>query len=223
VDAEEETSESVTYFSPAGIGEKLFGSSFSPQYPLTFANTQLKIKARQHSDLELLATLTLPHTNPKDPKRYSSAISNPPGIATGYPAITLHRYGEGKVIYAAGDLEGVDNDAHREVFGRMIQHLESRPMHFASDAPKAVEITLFRDDQNGRFLIHLLNFQHELPNIPVECIRIRLKLNGRVPVTLFTALDETPIAFETKEDYIEFQAPKLDTYQLLLLQFEYVE
>ncbi len=215
-----ETAESVTYFAPTEQGASVFGPIFSSKYPLTLPYTQNLVKIRGGSEVEVLATLTLPFTVPGNPKYFASAISNPPGVPTDNPAITLNRFGQGKAVYATGDFEGVDTDVHREVFACLIRSLQTKPFHFDSDAPKPVEVTMFRDDSNTRYLIHLMNFQEEMPNVPVEGTRIRVRLDGRIPSSLTVEPKGNPIKYTINGDMVEFTAPKLDTYMMLQLRYQ---
>jgi hypothetical protein len=46
-------------------------------------------------------------------------------------------------------------------------------------APRPVEITLYEDPAIKRLLVCVLNFQKELPNLPVFGIKIRVDLQGK--------------------------------------------
>ena len=48
-----------------------------------------------------------------------------------------------------------------------------------ADAHPAVEVTMFHQPERGRDVLCLLNFQKELPNIPIEGIQLRLRLPGQ--------------------------------------------
>ena len=51
-------------------------------------------------------------------------------------------------------------------------------LRFEATAPAAVEMTVFHQPERHRYLLSLVNFQQELPNIPVEGIAIRARLPG---------------------------------------------
>lgn len=105
-----ETEEAVTYIAPGEDAPDLF-IQYSTGRPLTLNHAQVHVRAA--GDTQILATTTLPYTNPKDATRFASAISNPPGKETPFPAVVINRYGQGRVMYAAGQIEAMDSDAHR--------------------------------------------------------------------------------------------------------------
>ncbi len=86
---------------------------------------------------------------------------------------------------------------------------------FEVDAPQSVEATLFRQPDRKRYVLSLLNFQKEMPNIPVQGIRCRINVMENIQTVHQLAADR-PIHFEKTETGIQFDAPKLET----LLQFE---
>lgn len=213
-DALSETGETVTYAAPVNEGDARF-LRYSARTPLTLLGTQLKTEARSGSSV--IARLLLPYTRPDDASKCASAISNPPGKETGHPSIVENDYGAGKCLYAAGNPEAVDSGEHRAVFARLIRSLAARPFAFEAEAPKSVELTLFHDADEERYLLHLLNFQKELPNIPVYRIPVKVRLNGRVPSGVKLASPEQPLAFTIDGDCVKFEVPKLETYALCVI------
>ena len=212
-----ETKEEITYMAPEGKGNTLFGD-YSAQYPLINLGTQLKLKLRKGADV--LAAVTLPYTDPKDPGRYSSIHSNPPGIPTDYPAVVLNRYGKGRVVYVAGDLEAMEYEPHRVIFTNLIRFLSPKPFLFEAEAPKSVEVTVFHQKDKKRYLINVLNFQDELPNIPVEGILIKIKLDGKLFGKLVRLPEGKDLACKIKGNYLELRVPKLETFMMLALDYK---
>lgn len=212
-----ETKEEVTYISPEEEGKDLF-PGYSAKYPLTILAPQLKIKTR--GGAKVLATLTLPYTDPRDSSRFASIHSNPPGIPTDYPSIVLNGYGKGRALYVATDLEAIESESHPIIFTNLINLLSPKPFSFEADAPKSVEITLFHQPDRKRYLINLLNFQAELPNIPIERIKLRIRLNRKELERLIKLPEEKELVYEVKEDCVEFVAPKLETFLMLALDYK---
>jgi len=211
-----ETAEGVTYAAPAVDDPEVFLHHTS-DHPLIIRGSQLRVRADQ--DTQVLATVTLPYTDPADPARFASAISNPPGITSDLPAITLRGYGQGKVLYAAGNLESINTDTHRTIFASLIRRLSSRPFVFESDAPKAVELTLFQQAEQQRYILNLLNFQPELPNIPVSTLRVRVLVDGKHVTRVIRLPDEQAIAYDLRGEYVEFVAPTLETFLMLAVDY----
>jgi len=212
-----QTREEVTYMAPVPGCEGLFAPS-TAQHPLTLMGSQMTVEAVDSA--RVLATITLPYTDPKDPTRFASAISNPPGTATSFPAVVLNRYGKGRALYVAGALERMEHDAHREVFRRLLGLIAPQPPLVATDAPKAVEVVLFDQAQAGRLILSVLNLQADLPSIPVCAVRVRLRLDGRRPVRLMRFPGETAVPFQEDNSGIEFEVPRLETFLMLGLDYE---
>ena len=209
-----ETSESFTYIAPAPGQEALFGEGYSRSHPPGLEDRQLRIVARPGAHVP--GELVLPWTDPADPWRFASIHNNPPGRHTGQPAIVHNHYGAGQAIYVGGDIESSENC--QELFINLLHRLQST-WSFASNAPKAVEITLFHQAAERRWLINLINFQQALPNIPVRDIQVQL----RVPQTSLRLLqrptgEEVPL--ERHDDGVSFTLPQLETFAMLTLEYE---
>ena len=215
-----ETKASFTYITPASGAEHLFCES-SRRYPLGIAGSQLVVQTLADDPSapgpRVLGTLTLPYTDPADPGRYVSIHSNPPGIDSEYPSIVLNRYGLGQALYVACDLER--EEIHRDTLVTLLGLLAA-PFSFEADAPKAVEVAAFHQKEKGRFLVSLANFQQELPNIPVEGVRVRLRLGGRRARRLLNLPAETELPFEQRGDSVEFVAPRLETLAMFAVDYD---
>ena len=184
---------------------------------MTISGSQVKVKANKGA--KVLATITLPYTDPKDIDRFASIHCNPPGFSTGYPSVVLNEYGKGKVVYVAADLEIAKQEPHRLIFTKLIKMLCSKPLSFETDAPKSVEITLFHQQDKKRYLINLLNFQAELPNIPIEGIKVRIRLDKKEPKRLIKLPEGKELAYETTKGYVEFISPRIETFLMFALDY----
>jgi hypothetical protein len=100
----------------------------------------------------------------------------------------------------------------------MISHLAGS-FTFEADAPKPVEITAFHHSENRRYIINLVNFQKELPNIPVEGVRIRLRLGEHMPRQVRMLPDGEPLGFKTQEGTVEFSTPRLETFIMVAVEY----
>ncbi len=209
-----ETKENFTYIAPAEGKNNLF-PGYSQKYPLSINGSQLIVKAKEN--VEILGKIVLPYTDPKDTNRSASIHSNPPGINTDYPAVVLNQFGKGKVIYVSGDLE--NSDLHRDTFINLIKLLSSS-FSFEADAPKSVEITAFHQKDKRRFIINLINFQKELPNIPVDGIKVKVRLNNGDVKRVIVLPEKKEIDYKIKNDYAEFTVPRLETFLMLALNYE---
>ena len=208
-----ETKEDFTYIAPAPSAERLFGD-YTAAFPVGLFAPQVLVEAQ--ADAQVLGQVVLPYTDPADPLHFASIHNNPPGIYTSQPAAVLNRFGQGQALYVAGDLESAD--PAREVFVNLLRLL-ARPFSFEAEAPKPVEVTLFHQPDRRRFIINLLNFQKELPNIPVEGIRIRVRLDDKAPRRLTLLPTGQELAYTVRDGYAEFGAPRLETFLMFALEY----
>ncbi|MFC3800806.1 beta-galactosidase trimerization domain-containing protein [Cohnella sp. GCM10012308] len=210
------TQENVTYVAPKGRGEGLL-PDYSVKYPLSMTSDQLLITA--HASAEILATLALPDLDPRNVHRFSSAISSPPEIETDYPSVVSHSYGLGKTIYAAGPLERMEKEQQRRFFIRIIESLITKPKKFMTNAPKAVELTLFHQANNRRFVMHAVNIQKELPNIPVRNIEVKILLEFAQPEALQIIPSGLALDYRFDGRYVAFELPLLVTHVMIVLDY----
>jgi hypothetical protein len=90
---------------------------------------------------------------------------------------------------------------------------------FEAEAPGSVEITVFHQKEAGRYLLSLVNFQKDMPNIPVNDIRVKISLNGRKPGRLLSLPDEKSVGYETNNGSVEVKLARLETFQMLALEY----
>ncbi|MCD9022449.1 alpha-amylase family protein [Cohnella silvisoli] len=212
------TEEEITYMAPTEHAASFF-PEHSADYPVAITSSQARVRLHEGSRSEVLATLTLPYFNPKNPNRFASAISNPPGIATEEPSLVLNRYGKGMSLYCAGEFEKMKGDDHKKAFVQLIGLVRGSRFTLESDAPKPVELALYRN-RGGSLSLRMLNFQSELPNIPVEGLSVAIKWEGtetQAPGRVVLLPEEKPLHFEMSEGYIQFNVPRLDTFAMLLI------
>ena len=209
----QETREHFTYIAPFAGSESLFGD-FTHSAPLGFAAAQRLVQVRPESasSLDLLGEQVLPYTDPADSHHFASIHNNPPGRWTSAPAITLHRYGQGRCIYAALALEKANYA--RELFTNLLLLLVE-PVSLRSNAPSCVEITVYQQPEKQRWLIHLINFQKDMPNIPIQDVVVTLKTGEHLPERVSLLPGKTPLPFEIQTGWLEFTLPRLETYAMV--------
>ncbi|MFI5357471.1 MAG: beta-galactosidase trimerization domain-containing protein [Opitutales bacterium] len=194
------------YVAPTAAGAADFIGWDAPYPPLT-RGYGFTVKARPGA--EVLATTTLPWPAPSR-REFSSIHSNPPWVATEQPEVVFNRYGRGRVVYCASVLEDVEG--LRETFVRLLRRLH--PAYaFEADAPAAVELTLFAQPNRQRHLLSLVNFQRELPNLPVDGIEVRLRLPRRI-----RRIRQLPqgrvVPHRERDGVVSFKVPRLRTFAM---------
>lgn len=209
-----ETKEGFTYIAPVPGQEGFFGD-YTQKHPVGICASQALLQA--HPGAEILGTLVLPYTDPADPTCFASTHNNPPGCWTGSPALVHNHFGRGRCIFAAIDLESADNA--RQIFASLVQHLAG-PFTFESDAPKTVELTAFHQPENSRIILNLINFQRDLPNIPVDSVSIRLRMKGNAAQKVLLLPGGEPLAFRAQHGVVEFSTPRLETFLMLAVVYQ---
>lgn len=127
----------------------------------------------------------------------------------------LHPYGQGLVIYSASLIEEVAT--LQESFVRLLRRLCDQPA-FEIAAHPAVEVTLFHQPDRHRYVLSLVNFQRELPNVPVDGIQVRLRLPHRIR-SVRRLPGGRPLRFRSTRDEMDFTAPRLETLAMLALSY----
>ena len=161
---------------------------------------------RAHDGVTVLATRTLPWPAP-DSRSFSSIHSNPPWVATDHPEVVFRRVGQGKVIYSASLIEEVET--LQESFVLLLRRLYDRFIFEVKTHP-AVEATLFHQPDRSRYVFNLVNFQKDLPNVPLEDIQVTLRLPGRI-----RRIELLPkgrrLSIRESAGGVSFVVPRLDT------------
>jgi hypothetical protein len=210
------TKEIMTYVDPQDQRKDLF-LPFKKGYPVSLRDTQALV--RLNGKAEVIATVTLPYTDPLG-SLYASLLTDAPGLLTQFPSVVLNTYGKGKVMYSAGAMEIWDHETTRGVLANLLKLLATRPFWFETDAPKPVEITLFEQEDKKRFIIHVLNRQLEMPNIPIEGIKVKVCTNKKTPADLVLLPEGKKLSYALKGGCVEFTLPRLETYLMLALNYQ---
>jgi hypothetical protein len=200
------------YVAPTDAGMALF-EPFSKKYPAFVRGIGIEVASRPGA--RVLATTTLPWPA-LDPTRFASIHSNPPWVPTDRAEVVFHRYGKGRVVYCASPLEVVDG--LDEAFVRLLRQLQDR-YTVEADAPACVEVTLFHHVDRWRYVLSLLNFQKDLPNLPVDDIRVRLRLPH--PVQAIRLLPGGKrIVHQEREGVVTFVVPRLETLRMFAIEVQ---
>ncbi|HBP37872.1 MAG TPA: hypothetical protein DD640_03870 [Clostridiales bacterium] len=210
------TTEKITYIAPTAEGQPYFENMFSRDYPIHFNGSQLL--ARNPAGHTVLATITLPYTDPADPARFASIHSNPPGIKTDDPSLVFGRYGKGRVLWSASAFEGNPQHAHKDVFSRLIGLLYGGSQTVESSAPFFVQFTLFDDAERGRLLLHIVNVQEQAVLIRLGGFTVKLRTDKPVKEVKLLP-EETRVPFACKDGQIIFEADRLDIFKMYLMEY----
>ncbi|MCC6445478.1 MAG: hypothetical protein IT210_18710 [Armatimonadetes bacterium] len=128
---------------------------------------------------------------------------SPPGLPTGYPAVTLSRFGAGQAVYIAPDIAAACwtgnqwNLAH--LLENLLHGLLIATLSVRLQAPGVVEVALAR--QGRRRLIHLINHAGERPAMhPSHTVGYAMTEDvlpiHRIGVTIHSPADPAALTWE---------------------------
>ncbi|MBM3999279.1 MAG: hypothetical protein FJ297_07030 [Planctomycetes bacterium] len=199
------------YLRPTDSGKPFF-AEFDERYPAFCTAPGFRIRAAEGADA--LAMTTLPWPAP-DPSRFASIHSDPPWVATDEPEIVRNRFGKGVCVYAATTLER--QEILRDVFLALLRDLcPNRRVEIS--APSCVEGTLFHQPDRKRYVLSLVNFQKDLPNIPIDGIEARVRL-GETITAVTSIPDGRILRMARKSDETVFGLPRLGTLAVYALEY----
>lgn len=205
------TEHDFTYMSPTQEGRALF-EGFEKKIPLTIDMQQVEIEVTDDTNLQILATMTLPYTL-TNTEQFAAIHSNPPGIYTNKPCAILKKYGESNIIWTAAPIELAKPYMSRQVFRRMMQALVKKE-YFESNAPKFVEIINWEKD--GLTYFAVLNEQEESPIAPMYDITLDIQDNNK---KAFLLPDNQELKMEKLENgKSRIYLPRLDILHIFVLK-----
>jgi len=174
----------------------------------------------QATTASVLAYLAEPLFDPDDPDCWASIHSNPPGVVTSYAALTVNEYGSGKCIYLAPPVLAIQQDA-QQTFGRwLFETFAPGGMVLSTNAPACVEITVLKSSTQDAYLVCFVNYQRELPNVPVRNLSLQLKLpDVNNPRSVCRVSDGQPLAFRFEAGVLVVEVPFIETIEMLEVEF----
>lgn len=209
------TREKITYIAPTAQGQCFFGDMFSADYPVAFKGAQ--VLARVPDGARVLATVTLPYTDPADGETFASIHSNPPGVPTRRASIVMGSYGKGRVMWSAASFERNEQRAHKQIVLNLFTELRAARPLLTSDAPAHVDITMYAGD--GQLLVHAVNAQELTPVIPCGAFEIAVACDE--PVARVTRLPGgEPLAWRQENGYVRVSLPGLYLHEMIAIDYE---
>lgn len=163
--------------------------------------------------------VNLPDFPVNDPEHYASIHSNPPGKTTGFAGITENNYGKGKCFWIYSNLLGIDQFSQQE-FSRIFlkQHLPAFVTE-SENLPYSTEITLLKSKTEEAWLLTVINYQDELPNIPLLDIRITVRIpENRGIREIIQISDGKKISFRQRDDFLSLEIPYLENGEFFVIK-----
>lgn len=184
------------------------------------------VRLRPDATGKVLAKLSLPYGYPHggavEDHHWASIHSSPPWEDTDIPAIVETHHGDGSVIYSAADIETAASEQGGAVFVDIIKSLLGDAPSFEADTHPAIWMTAFDQEGSKRMIVSFLNFQEELPVIPVSKVPFILRApNGRHFKKLLALPDEKEMPFNiTSDGSLVASVHDLAMFQLLAAEYE---
>lgn len=198
----------ANYIAPKAEAQDMFGE-FNADYPLPIEYPMPIVKAGHPKDV--LACLTYPYTNPSE-RKFASIHSNPPGIATDFPAVLARKIGKGKVIWSAASIENDDRAAFGEVFANIIEYLLTKEERsLLSDAPKRVELVTY--DLGDRLQINAVDLLSLEEALALPAFRVQVKMD-KEPKKLVNVTSGAEVPFVYENGYGVFTVDSLKGYEM---------
>jgi hypothetical protein len=82
-----------------------------------------------------------------------------------------------------------------------------------------VEATLFRQEDRARYVLNVIDYQQELPNIPIRDLRIRVRLDGRSVTAVASLPDGDPLPFVVEGDQVCVSLAELRDFAMIAISF----
>ncbi len=224
------TDETITYIAPEDEVAPLFGE-YSRKYPLTVYDSAYILEGATNG--KVLAKLTLPYSlqassflvcadlelqveaDPNDPRNESASMhSDPPGIATDYPAMMEAEVGKGKIIWACAPFESTSLTQPRKVFTSFVKKYVPEMSFASDDTPYVVEYQLWEDEE-GKYL-SAINLQYADEVLPVFDFNICIRTEKPAKITRVS--DGREMGFEYSDGKLVLHIDRLDLYEMFDIQ-----
>jgi hypothetical protein len=209
-----ETPDAAAYIAPTGEGKFLFPDQ-TPEYPLAVNGSHSRVRVT--GEARIYATITLPYQDLSDPKRFSSAISNPPWQATDLPAMVKNKVGKGTALFVSGTLEQGKYHVQKEMLTRLLKNLAGN-LTVKTDAPKSVEVIAMYHRGKNRYTVSLVNCQETLPAVPVGPMTLRLKIGKAGKVKVRKIPEGIAIPHTLEGETVVFKSGILDTFLMYFVE-----
>ncbi len=194
----------------------VFGVHFTGDYSpeITYTGEEL-ISAKGRVPLvqveattEVRALLTFPDFPVGDSDNYASIHSNPPASKPStFPAITLHTFGKGRCYWMAAPI--LQNRQYTQQAFMQKLCSEFLPVFVeAENLPGSTEVTFLKSQDGARHLLCLVNYQDELPVIPLHDVRLKLHLEF-TPKTIYRVSNGVMVPFAIEDGSVVFSLATL--------------
>ncbi len=141
------------------------------------------------------------------------------------PALTVHPFGKGTVVYSSGDLGALVNNFHLPEYLQLTQNTVqsfAAPQVELTNAPSSVEVVLRSQQDGQRLLLHLINFTGDMTR-PVRTVvpltGISASVAGGPWTKAYTLFHPQKVALrKDAQGRSNFSVPRLKEYEVVVLE-----
>lgn len=186
----------------------------------------VRLKSSLGASAVVLASLNLPYGYPHGgavgDHHWASIHSSPPWSDVDAPTIVENSFGNGRVIYAAADIETVSTEESGRLFTHLVRSLLGEEATFESRAHPAIWMTGFDQADRRRYVISFLNYQAQFPTIPIAETPFRLRApQGRKFINLFDPTSGENIEFLQEADgALQACIRNLEIFRMVAAEYE---
>ncbi|MBR7118665.1 MAG: beta-galactosidase trimerization domain-containing protein [Lentisphaeria bacterium] len=142
-------------------------------------------------------------------EQYASIHSNPPGLAdSSFTAISENNCGNGKCLYIAGSFLLLRQYTQQEFAKKIFKEYLPEFVVSSENLPGSVEITKLRSDDKSTILLGVVNYQDELPNLPLYDVTLTVDA-GFTPAAVTSASTGESIPFTAARNMVTIKIPRL--------------
>ncbi|MCX6992713.1 MAG: alpha-L-fucosidase [Kiritimatiellaeota bacterium] len=164
---------------------------------------------------KLIAKIMEPLFDP-DSAKYASIHSNPPGVVTDYAGLTANKYGKGQCLYLSSPVFSLQHNAQQTFGTWLFNEYSPSSLVVATNAPECVELTLLKSTTRNAYIAGFVNYQKELPNVPVRDLYATIRLpDGVIPKSCRRVSDNKKIAVKIEQGALRLEVPCLETIEMI--------
>ncbi len=165
-----------------------------------------------------LGRAVLPDFPADDPDRYASIHSNPPGKRTEFAGLVENRFGKGVCLYLYSGLVKLLQHSQQTFGQKLFKGYLPEFLVASRNFPASAELTLLESEEPGTLLLGVVNYQEELPNLPLLDVELSLRLpEGFAPQSCSRASDGGAQPFRFAAGVFTVSLPRLDTAEIFTL------
>ena len=140
------------------------------------------------------------------------------------PGLSVVKHGSGEMVYIPWDVGSLyyrnSSPAHAGFMADLVDHLISGRRQLRTDAHPLVEITVMRQPDKRRTLVHFVNLTGHSDTAyfdPVPFRSVKVQVRGDFNRARAVATKK-PLSLTRKGDYVSFVLPQLNGYEVVVLE-----